>query len=339
MIHLKECATMSNRRWGAAALLAAMLGLLALMLSGTVRVGAYQEVDRAKLRDKPRPGGKETPAERRADEAALRKTGEAFSQAFNKGNLDALAAFWTEDAEFIRESGKTYHGREAIRSLLKASLAENKGSKQSIKATSIRFIRPDVVSAEGLVTITTPDGEVDTGRFASIWVKRDGKWLINSLRDLPDTTDDDRPEATTRLKQLAWMVGEWQEREAKGQVTMSVRWGPNQTYLIQRFTVKQADGKEIQTTQFIGWDPREERLRTWLFDSSGGFAGAFWTRSGNSWEAESEGVTAEGQAITSVDTWKYVDANTAEWTSREREADEAPLPDLRVTFVRTNKGS
>ena len=120
---------------------------------------------------------------------------------------------------------------------------------------------------------------------------------------------------------------------------MSVRWGPNQTYLIQRFTVKQADGKEIQTTQFIGWDPREERLRTWLFDSSGGFAGAFWTRSGNSWEAESEGVTAEGQAITSVDTWKYVDANTAEWTSREREADEAPLPDLRVTFVRTNKGS
>jgi uncharacterized protein (TIGR02246 family) len=330
---------MSNRRWGAAALLAALLGLLALIQSGTDRVAAYQEVDRAKLRDKPRPGSKETPAERRADETALRKTGEAFSQAFNKGDLDALAAFWTEDAEFIRESGKTYHSRDAIRSLLKASLAENKGNKQTIKATSIHFIKPDVVSAEGSVTITTPEGEVDTGRFAAIWVKRDGKWLISSMRDLPDTTDEDRPEATTRLKQLAWMVGEWHDRDAKAQVTMSVRWGPNQTYLIQRFTIKQADGKEIQTTQRIGWDPREERIRSWLFDSSGGFSGAFWTRSGNSWEEQSEGVTAGGQVITSVNTWKYVNENTAEWTSREREADEAPLPDLRVTFVRTNKGS
>jgi uncharacterized protein (TIGR02246 family) len=330
---------MSNRRWGAAALLAAMLGLLALIQSGTDRVAAYQEVDRAKLRDKPRAGGKETPAERRADETALRKTAEAFSQAFNKGDLDALAAFWTEDARFIRESGKTYHGRDAIRSLLKASLAENKGSKQSIKATSIHFIQPDVVSAEGLVTITTPEGEVDTGRYAAIWVKRDGKWLISSMRDLPDTTDEDRPEAVSRLKQLAWMVGEWQDRDAKDHVTMSVRWGHNQTYLIQRFTVKHADGKEIQTTQLIGWDPREERVRSWLFDSSGGFSGAYWTRTGNSWEGESEGVTAEGQVITSVDTWKYVNENTAEWTSREREADEAPLPELRVTFVRKNKGS
>jgi uncharacterized protein (TIGR02246 family) len=335
MIHLKGHRAMSNRRWGAAALLAAVLGVLALIQSGSDRVGAYQEVDRAK----PRPGSKEPPAARRADETALRKTGEAFAQAFNKGDLDALASFWTEDAEFIRESGKTYHGREAVRSLLKASLAENKGNKQSIKATSIRFIKPDVASAEGLVTITTPEGEVDTGRFASIWVKRDGKWLISSMRDLPDTTDEDRPEAVSRLKQLAWMVGEWQERDAKARVTMSVRWGPNQTFLIQRFTIKQADGKEMQTTQRIGWDAREERVRSWLFDSSGGFSGAYWTRSGNSWEELSEGVTAEGQVMAAVNTWKYVDDNTAEWTSKERQMDEAPLPDLRVTFIRKNKGS
>src|SRR5262249_24464399 len=148
---------------------------IALIQSGTLSVGAYQEVDRAKLRDKPRPGGKETPAARRGGEKDLHKTGEAFSQALNNGDIDALAGCCTEDAEVSPESGKAYHGRDAIRSLLKASLAENKGSKQTIKATSIRFIKPDVVSAEGLVTITTPDGEVDTGRFASIWVKRDGK--------------------------------------------------------------------------------------------------------------------------------------------------------------------
>jgi uncharacterized protein (TIGR02246 family) len=322
-----------------AALLAVLLGLIALMLSGTVPVGAYQEVDRSRLGDKPRPAAKETPAALRAEETALRKTGAAFSQAFNKGDLDALVGFWTEDAEFIRESGKTYHGREAIRSLLKASLAENKGSKQSIKATSIRFIKPDVVSAEGVVTVTTPEGAVDTGRYASLWVKRDGKWLISSMRDLPDTTDEDKPEAVSRLKQFAWLVGEWEDRDAKGRVTMSVRWGPHQTFLIQRFTIKQADGKEIQTTQRIGWDPQEEKIRTWLFDSSGGFGTGYLTREGNSWEEDSEGVTADGQTTTAVNTWKFVDDNTAEWTSKERQVDEAPQQDLRVTFVRKNKGS
>jgi uncharacterized protein (TIGR02246 family) len=331
---------MLNRRWGAAALVAVLLGLLTLMLSGTVRVGAYQEVDRSKLGEKPRPGSKVTPAARLAEEKELHKTGEAFSQAFNKGDLDALVSFWTEDAAFIRESGKTYKGREAIRSLLKASLAENKGHKQSIKATSLHFIRPDVVSAEGVVTLTSPDGETDTGRYAALWVKQGGKWLMSSLRDLPDTTDDDKPAAVTRLKQLAWLVGDWQDKDGKGLVTMSVRWGPNQTFLIQRFTVKMADGKEIQNTQRIGWDPHEEMLRTWLFDSSGGFGAGYVIRKGNTWEELFEGVLPEGQVVTSVNTWKFVDDNTAEWMSKDRQMDEAPLPDLRVTFVRkNNKGS
>jgi hypothetical protein len=118
---------------------------------------------------------------------------------------------------------------------------------------------------------------------------------------------------------------------------MSVRWGPNQTYLIQRFTTKQADGKEIQTTQRIGWDAREELLRAWSFESSGGFGGGYWTRRGNSWDIDNEQVLPDGQLLTSTDTWKFVNDNTAEWTSKEREAEEVPLSDLRVTFVRTGK--
>jgi uncharacterized protein (TIGR02246 family) len=325
---------MSNRRWGAAVL----LGLFALMLSGTIWVAAYQKEDRTKSDDKPRPGGKETPAARKADEQELRKTGQAFAKAFNKGDLDALVGFWTEDAQFIRESGKTYNGRTTIRSLLKASLAENKRNKQSIKATSIRFIKPDVASVEGLVTVTTPEGEVDSGRYTSLWVKKGGKWLISSMRDLPDSMDEEKPIATTRLQQLAWLVGEWQEKAAKPQVTMSVRWGPNQTFLIQRFTIKQADGKVIQNTQRIGWDPREEKLRTWLFDSSGGFGSSYMTRRGNTWEELNEGVLPDGQVLTSVNTWKFVNDKTVEWSSTEREVDDGPLADLQVTFVRKGKG-
>lgn len=329
---------MSSRRWGAAALLAVLLGLLALMLSGTVRVRAYQDVDRSKTEEKPRPAGKETPATRRAEEAALRKAGEAYSKAWNKGDLDTLAGFWTEDADFINEAGKVYNGRETIRSLLKASLAGNKGFKQSVRASNFRFIKPDVVRIEGVVTMTMPEGGVEKGRYAAIWVKQGGKWLISSMRDLPELEGEDTPAATQRLRQLAWLVGDWEDKDGKGQVTMTVRWGPNQTYLIQRFTVKQAGGKEVHTTQRIGWNPIEEQIRSWLFDSSGGFAGGYWTRRGNTWVEDNEGTSSDGQVLTALNTWKFVDDNTAEWTSRDREVDEAPQKDLRVVFVRKNKG-
>jgi uncharacterized protein (TIGR02246 family) len=328
---------MTSRSWVAAALPAVLLGLLGLTMSGAVRVGAYQADDKSKAGERPRPGAKELPASLRAEAAELKKTAAAFSAAYNKGDLEAVLGFWTEDAELIRESGKTFSGREAIRSVFKKSLAENKGNKQSIRATSVRFIKPDVASTEGVVTVTTPEGAVDEGRYAALLVKQGGKWLFSSVRDVAEPDDQEKPVAANQLKPLGWLVGEWHDRDAKGQVSMSVQWGPGQTYLIQQFTVKHANGKETHTSQRIGYDPREERLRSWLFDSSGGFGGGFWTRKGNSWELDSEGVLPDGRVSTSNDTWKFIDDNTVEWSSKDREADEVPQQDLRVVFVRTDK--
>ena len=42
----------------------------------------------------------------------------------------------------------------------------------------------------------------------------------------------------------------------------------------------------------------------------------------------------DGQAAEATMKWKYVDDGTMVWTAEGRTADERPLPDLTVTFVR-----
>ena len=245
-------------------------------------------------------------------------------------------AGWSEDAEYTNEAGKTYRGRDAVRTLLKKSLADCKGSKQSIHVGRLRFIKPDVVSEEGTVTMTTPEGVVEPARYVALWVKQGNKWLLSSVRDLPAVEDGNVPAACAKLKPLAWMVGEWDDKEGKGEVHMSCKWGPNQTFLIQHFTVRHDNGKDLSATQWIGWDAHNSRVRSWVFDSSGGFGEGFWTRDGNTWEIQCEGVFPDGRVATSVNRWKFINDKMAEWSAKEREADGTPLPDLTVTFVRSD---
>ncbi len=330
---------MSSRKWIAAALLTIM-AVAGLALSGMFRAGAYPDErgDNSKSSTvKPKAALKETPFSRRAEERAIRKTCQDYTEAFNKGDLDALVGFWTEDAEYIPETGAVQQGRAAIRRLLKKALAEHKGSKQSVKVRSLRFIKPDVALEEGTVFMTSPEGNVEPGRYSAVWVKLGGKWQISCVRDLPEGTEEEQSTAYTKLKPLAWMVGEWEEKGSKGEVRMTCRWAPNQTFLIQEFSIKHADGTQLSARQRIGWDANSQGLRSWLFDSSGGFGGGFWTRHGNNWQIDCEGVFPDGKVSTSVHLWKYVDDNTVEWSATDREADELPLPDLNVTFVRKEK--
>jgi uncharacterized protein (TIGR02246 family) len=336
---------MTRRNWTAATALTAALAGLALL--GTFRAGAYpdEQQDNTKREIKktttkvenPQNTQEEAAFPRRAEEQALRKAVEDYCASFNKGDLDAVASSWTHDAEYVNEDGKSFRGRDAIRRLMKKAMEDHKGSKQSIKIRSIRFVKPDVAVEEGTVFMTAPEGNIEPGRYSAIWVKQQGKWRINSVHDLPAPAQDEGPAAFNKLKPLAWMVGEWQDKSGKGDVRLSCRWAPKQTFLLLDFTIKRSEGAQLAATERIGWDPHAETLLSWLFDSSGGFGEGDWSRQGNTWRIDSESVLADGRVLTATHAWKYVDDDTIEWSSTNRQADEAPLPDLNVTFVRLTK--
>jgi uncharacterized protein (TIGR02246 family) len=312
----------------AAALLA---GGVAWRAGAEIRQGAdkkaTREVDQT---EKPRPSGRAG----KSDEAAIRKQALAFSDAYNKGDLKALTALWTADAEFIREDGKVISGRAAIRDALEEGIKALKGHKQRLQIRSIRFVRPDVAMEEGSAVMRAPDGSMQSGPYLAVWVKQNGNWLLASVRDLPssDEVEEDRAASYPRLRPLAWLIGEWTSR--KGDVSLSCKWGPNQSFLVQEFTVKQADGKVLSVSQRIGWDGPREEIRSWIFDSQGGHSVGEWQRDGNTWTVATEGALPDGRTGTSTSIYKFLNEDSFTWSSRDREVDEQPLPDVEVTFIR-----
>jgi hypothetical protein len=166
----------------------------------------------------------------------------------------------------------------------------------------------------------------------ALWVQHTDKWLLASVRDVPRASNDDRPASYHRLRQLSWLVGEWQEKN--GETQLACTWSAGQAFLLLRWTVKQADGRTLQVGQRIGWDPINQRLRSWVFDATGGYGEGIWAREGNTWVVRGEGVYPDGKVATSVTRWKFVDRTTFQWSATGRTVDEMPLPDVEATFVR-----
>ncbi|HEV3256368.1 MAG TPA: SgcJ/EcaC family oxidoreductase [Gemmataceae bacterium] len=266
-------------------------------------------------------------------EQAIRKAIQEHDAAFNRGDLQAFLAHWDRDAEFIDETGKVTRGRNALAVLFRKSLEDNKGSKLRVQITSLRFPRPDVALVDGPTEVTSPDGSKDAGRYTSVWVKTDGRWLISSVRDLPAEAGSAALSASDHLKQLDWLIGDWVVADDKADVQVSCRWDANQSFLVLDFTVKQPD-KEFTLSQRMGWDPINGQIRSWCFDSMGGFGEALWTRDGNQWTADATGALPDGRAGSARNTLRFVNEDSWVWQSTDRAVDALPLTDVEVRFAR-----
>ena len=83
--------------------------------------------------------------------------------------------------------------------------------------------------------------------------------------------------AAVALQELDWQLGDWTDQSEGVRVDMKVRWSPSETFLLRQFTIVR-DGEEERTgTQIIGWDPRAQHIRSWMFDADGGFGDGVWS--------------------------------------------------------------
>jgi uncharacterized protein (TIGR02246 family) len=118
-----------------------------------------------------------------ADEKALRELHQAFVAAYNKGDAEAVAAFYAPDADFVGIRGNTYHGRAEIEKRTSNFFAQTKGAKLKSPFGSLRFICPDVAISDRSEELTPTAGN-GPGKLQAtvVYVKRDGKWLQASVR-------------------------------------------------------------------------------------------------------------------------------------------------------------
>lgn len=275
-------------------------------------------------------GGERKPAPS-SDEAAIRALDAEFVAEYNRGDSKSLAARFSEDAEIVEADGTRYQGQPLIEERLAETFAAAKGVKLTLEIQSVRFLSPDVAQEEGRSVVTPPQGAPLARLYTVIYVKRGGRWLMSSVREEPDPTV--RPH--DRLKDLEWMIGEWVDEDSDSFVRFACRWSDDANYLLRDITVKRQGATVMSIAQRIGWDPQAKRVRSWEFDSEGGFGEGAWSRSGDRWVVKHTGIRPDGTSASATNIMTRERPDLIRWVSTDRVVgDESDTEEVSYVMVR-----
>ncbi len=234
------------------------------------------------------------PLNARANETDVRKMLADYVDVFNQKGAEKVGQFWTENGTHTdRETGKRTEGREAIQKDIAEVMKDESGIKLSATIERLKFITPVVASVEGETTVVLSDAEPVVSAYTAIVVHQDGKWLLDSIEDMPLPQP---ASSTAALKQLQWLIGDWVDESGDVKVTTTFRWSANQAFLLRSFNVETNDGVAMQGTQVIGWDPIELQIRSWSFNSDGSFGQSIWSSSGDGWSSKTVNTLSSGES-------------------------------------------
>jgi hypothetical protein len=166
-----------------------------------------------------------------------------------------------------------------------------------------------------------------------------------SSPDLRATTQLDKDYApasssdgSSRLHDLAWMVGSWQDEANDTKVETTVDWTQGQNFLTRKFNLHRTDGQQTQGWEVIGWDSVTQQIRSWIFDSDGGFGDRFWSEEGNRWLIEAVNTLPDGSQSTAQHVITKVDDDHYTWESGKPSVDGVLLPSAKpITVARVGK--
>jgi uncharacterized protein (TIGR02246 family) len=260
------------------------------------------------------------------DDVAIRKAIASYTVAFNKADAKALAAHWTETGTFTTPAGKTLQGRALLEKDFAAYFAESKGAKLEIVDPQIRLLSPSVAVETGVARVSIGEEPPSETNYEAIHIKTAGGWRIDSVRE--EESPAAPPSNYERLKELEWMIGEWVDADDNATVETTCRWTANRNFITRSFKVIVQDRIEMEGTQIIGWDPVAQTIRSWVFDSDGGFGVGKWAKSGTRWTVTSAQVLADGGRMTATNIFEYVDENTCTYRSIGRQLDGELLPNI-----------
>lgn len=270
---------------------------------------------------------------RAADVEAIKKTGQEYIKAFEKGDAKALAGFWTEGGEFNTADGDTIRGRAAIEKGYAELFARKEPRKIELEPTSIRFPSADTAVLEGTVRRKNAEGELISSSFThTLLVREGGQWKLALVKETErDVANDDS------LKDLDWLIGTWVAGGKEKEVVTTYEWDDNKAWIRGKFTVKEG-GKVVETgAQWIGKDNAQGIIRGWVFQSDGGFGESTWTRDGKQWTVEAAGVLPDGREMNATNI--YVRTGPDAWTfqSTNRTLAGVALPNTEPIKVTRQK--
>ena len=139
------------------------------------------------------------------------------------------------------------------------------------------------------------------------------------------------------MKELEWLIGEWNDESNNVKVKTTFRWSANRAFLLRSFSVESEGSIALEGTQVIGWDARDLQIRSWTFNSDGSFGESTWSKNGNSWLAKSTQTSSSGEISAGTYVLEKIDNDNFTMQLIGHEIDSEPQPTgAAVKIVRSS---
>lgn len=266
-----------------------------------------------------------------ADKKAIQNIVQGYQEGYNQQNAAKLTAEWSSDATYSNPvTGDTAEGKEAIQKLFEKKFAE--GKKRHIKVTvkSIEFPSPNEAIENGVMEVVIDDQPTQQVAYQTEYVKENGKWLIKDMGEIELQESSSHFE---ELKSLAWLVGKWEDSDDNVDILFDNQWDQYKNFITQHFKMKIYGQDDFEGKQIIAWDPVKDAVRSWVFDSDGGFGEGSWEKMDKSWYATMKFTLSDGRIGSSINVYTPIDDNSYTFSSVEREVDGEILPDMNPVIV------
>lgn len=272
----------------------------------------------------------------KGEESAIREKTDQYAKAYNQKDIKAIRALWAEDGEFVRpDIGGNQEGKEAIVKAYSAVFTKRGDAKLELQVNNIAFPDQNTAVQSGMAILTKDGKEIEKTVYKAVFEKTNGKWLIARVSEI---AHGDAPSNYEHLKDLEWMIGKWLDEDEDSENSMVCTWDRYKNFITQQFALSSEGVFQLEGRQIIAWDPSQERIRSWIFDSDGGFGEGTWEKKGDSWVVETAQTLADGSKASAMNIYTPIDKESYRWESTGREVDGTFLPDIEPVTVKRVKG-
>jgi hypothetical protein len=165
-------------------------------------------------------------------------------------------------------------------------------------------------------------------------------WIAARSLEKPDGAKGKEKAAVTAaeeregpLETLDWLVGDWVDTSDERTVELSCHFAKNKAFLIRSFRIVTKKGVGMSGMQVIAWDPARETIRSWTYDSDGGFGEETWKQSGNRYTIRAKYTLPDGGLASAVHVLNYVNDDKFTWKSVNREIGGELQPDVDEAVI------
>lgn len=263
---------------------------------------------------------------------AITAATDALVSAFNSKQVDQLVALFHPDGELVDENGDVHHGAAALREIFAGYFDIFPEAHLTATVDEVRLVGEQLATSFGERRLRVgSDGAEVKQRYEAVWLPAGAEWKIASLQEI---AEEDEAVAVSPLAGLEWLVGHWRNEGDDGVVHLHYRWDDNHQFLLGDLTVKAGDEIVMQSQQRIGWDPALGLVRSWLFESDGGFGESFWTEDEGRWILKSMAVLPDGDVGSATVELIPEGADRFRMVGRDRIVAGGHEPDFDVTVIR-----